>query len=54
MSKKNKKIDVCHISGIKRTIMPRFNPYQTGHGVWKTDKHPSRAREKQLARREAY
>lgn len=55
MSNKSKRrLDVCHITSIERTIMPKYNPYQTGHGVWKTDRHPSRARSKELARREAY
>ena len=53
MSKKRKRrIDVCHISSIERTVMPKFNPFQTGHGTWKTDKHPSRARRTVLARME--
>ncbi len=54
MSKKKRKLDVCHITSIERTVMPKYNPFQTGHGAWKTDRHPSRARAKELARKESY
>lgn len=51
--KKNKKTTVATISSYENTMIgrERFNPYQTGHGVWKSDKYPSRARKKAMDRR---
>lgn len=51
--KRNKMINIATISSYENTMVgrERFNPYQTGHGAWKSDKHPSRARKKAMERR---
>ena len=54
MKKKNKNNTINVLSSLEVTHMKRerFNPYQTGTGVHKSDKYPSRARRKALFRRE--
>ena len=51
---KIKKNNIHVLSSLEATRMKRerFNPYQTGTGVHKTDKHPSRARRKAMSRRD--
>lgn len=47
---KTKKVFVTKTTSLENTLATkeRYNPYQGGHGVHKTDKHPSRARRKVL------
>lgn len=51
---KNKKETIHVMSSYEATIRNKehFNPFMTGHGVHKTEKRPSRARRKELDRRE--
>jgi len=41
-------------TSIEQTLQEkeRFNPYQTGHGFYKSKKHPSRTEEKEKLRKE--
>jgi len=42
------------MNSIEATIhnKKKFNPYQTGHGVWKSKKHPNRCSRKNELRKE--
>ena len=49
---KNNKMKVLTSLEATRVQRERFNPFQTGYGAHKTDKKPSRARSKELLRKE--
>lgn len=51
---KNKKIKVAAISSLENTLISkeRYNPFQCGHGAFKNEKRPSRAKEKATFRKE--
>ena len=49
---KNNKMKVLTSLEATRAQRERFNPFQTGYGAHKTDKKPSRARSKELLRKE--
>lgn len=51
MSKKKKSIDVMHKSGYEATVMPKYNPFQTGYGVHGETKH-NRRKSKSATERE--
>lgn len=51
MIEKGKEKIVCTV---KNQIMPKYNPYMTGHGAWKSKKHPSRAKRKSDLRKEIF
>lgn len=44
MSKKKNSMSVYHLSATENTLrqMPKFNPYQTGHGVIRDTKYNRR------------
>ena len=52
MSKKKTNVSVYHLSATKNTLrqMPKFNPYQTGHGVIGDTKY-NRQKEKEKLKR---
>lgn len=52
MSKKKSNMSVYHLSATKNTLrqMPKFNPYQTGHGVIGDTKY-NRRKEKESLRK---
>lgn len=54
MAKKNIKMKMVVQTGLEHTLssMPRYNPYQTGHGVWKSKKYQSRSAAKADLRRQ--
>lgn len=52
MAKKRKNIPVLSRSGSEATIMPKYNPFQTGHGVMRSAKYPGRSARKAEARRQ--
>ena len=55
MSKRKKKIENIHVMSAYENTMAHkehFNPFQTGHGVHETLKHPKRAKEKSALRKE--
>lgn len=52
MSKKKSNMSVYHLSSTENTLrqMPKFNPYQTGHGVHGDTKY-NRRKEKEKFRK---
>ena len=36
----------------KKTIVPKYNPYQTGVGVWTSEKYKKKGRGKEKLRKE--
>lgn len=52
MSKKKSNMSVYHLSATKNTLrqMPKFNPYQTGHGIIGDTKY-NRRKEKEKFRK---
>ena len=50
MPKKKNSMSVYHLSATENTLrqMPKFNPYQTGHGVIGDTKYNRRKEKKQL------
>ena len=48
MSKKKSNVSVYHLSATENTLrqMPKFNPYQTGHGVIGDTKYNRRKEKK--------
>lgn len=52
MSKKKNSMSVYHLSSTENTLrqMPKFNPYQTGHGVIGDTKY-NRRKEKEKLRK---
>ena len=50
MSKKKNTMSVYHLSATENTLrqMPKFNPYQTGHGVIGDTKYNRRKEKKKL------
>lgn len=51
--KKKKKNTMQIMSSYEATLanMQKYNPYQTGYGAWKSAKHPSRAKAKDMIRK---
>lgn len=52
MSKKKSNMRVYHLSATKNTLrqMPKFNPYQTGHGIIGDTKYNRRKEKEKLKR----
>lgn len=55
MGKKKKNKEVIPVmDSIEATLhaKERFNPFQTGYGEWKSEKYPSRSKQKEKIRKE--
>lgn len=39
------------LSSVEATVMPKYNPYAVGHGVYQSKKHPKRSTRKNETRR---
>jgi len=51
---KKRKTTILKISSYENTMRQkeRYNPYQCGTGIMKTDKYPSRAKRKEILKKE--
>ena len=43
---------IIHKTGVENTALPKYNPFQTGHGEMKSKKYPNRGARKQGLKKE--